>query len=200
MNDERLDEKFIYSLYGKMDKNLKRHRYVHSVGVAGTAASLAMKYKEDINKAHIAGILHDCAKCYNDEELLRLCEKNMIGISDFERDHGFLLHAKYGAFLAKDKYGIDDEDILSAIRWHTTGKENMTLLEEIVFVADYIEPSRNRLGRLGEIREAAFNETSLDKAMMMILEETIGYLKRTGGDVDEAALRAYEYYKGKGNI
>ncbi|MBQ7480469.1 MAG: bis(5'-nucleosyl)-tetraphosphatase (symmetrical) YqeK, partial [Lachnospiraceae bacterium] len=113
------DEKQIYSLYDKMEEKLGHHRYIHSVGVAGTAVSLAMKYGENIYKAQIAGILHDCAKCYDDEELVRLCRKKEIEVTDFEEKHGFLLHAKYGAYLAENKYGIRDEDILNAIRWHT---------------------------------------------------------------------------------
>lgn len=73
-----------------------------------------------------------------------MCEKNKIEITEFERNNPFLIHAKLGAFLAKDKYKVEDPEILSAITWHTTGKEDMTLLEKIIYIADYIEPARNK--------------------------------------------------------
>ena len=193
-NENTYDEKFIYSLYAKMDKRLKHHRYIHSVGVAGTCAALAMKYGEDITNATVAGILHDCAKNYSDEELVDLCGKQGITISGFEKEHGFLLHAKYGAYLAEKKYGINDGDILNAIRWHTTGREDMSLLEKIVFVADYIEPSRNRAINLPAIRDAAYNSDDIDRAVVMIMHDTINYLEESGSSIDETTMNAYKYY------
>ena len=187
------DDKFIYSLYAEMNKKLKHHRFIHSAAVAGTAASLAMKYGEDCSKAVVAGILHDCAKCYDDDELVELCLKNDIPVSGFEKDHGFILHAKYGAYLAKNKYGIDDEDILNAIRWHTTGHEDMTLLEKIIFVSDYIEPLRNKAQNLDKIRNAAFNEDDIDICVVMIMHDTIEYLKRSRYDIDTVTKAAYDY-------
>ena len=93
------DEKRIYLLYKKMDERLGHHRYIHSVGVAGTAVSLAMKYGEDIYKAQIAGILHDCAKCYSDEELVKLCRKNDLEITEFEEKHGCRSACRFYSFL-----------------------------------------------------------------------------------------------------
>ena len=188
------DEKQIYSLYDKMEEKLGHHRYIHSVGVAGTAVSLAMKYGENIYKAQIAGILHDCAKCYDDEELVRLCRKKEIEVTDFEEKHGFLLHAKYGAYLAENKYGIRDEDILNAIRWHTTGREGMSLLEKIVFISDYIEPTRNKAENLSVIRNEAFNGNDIDKVLLMIMSETIKYLNASDNSIDTTTISAYEFY------
>ncbi len=189
------DEKQIYSLYDKMEEKLGHHRYIHSVGVAGTAVSLAMKYGENIYKAQIAGILHDCAKCYDDEELVRLCRKKEIEVTDFEEKHGFLLHAKYGAYLAENKYGIRDEDILNAIRWHTTGREGMSLLEKIVFISDYIEPTRNRAENLSSIRYEAFNGNDIDKVLLMIMRDTIKYLNASDNSIDKTTISAYEFYE-----
>ncbi len=188
------DEKQIYSLYDKMEEKLGHHRYIHSVGVAGTAVSLAMKYGENIYKAQIAGILHDCAKCYDDEELVRLCRKKEIEVTDFEEKHGFLLHAKYGAYLAENKYGIRDEDILNAIRWHTTGREEMSLLEKIIFISDYIEPTRNKAENLSVIRNEAFNGNDIDKVLLMIMSETIKYLNASDNSIDTTTISAYEFY------
>ena len=196
MNDERFsDKKFIYSLYDKMDKCLKRQRYIHSIGVAGTAASLAMKYDADIGRAQVAGILHDCAKSFTDEELVGLCRKHGIEITDFEEKNGFLLHAKYGAFLARNRYGIDDIEVLNAIRWHTTGHADMTLLEKIVFIADYIEPSRNRAKNLQKIRRTVFDGSDIDAALVMIMRDTIDYLHESGSGIDETTMEAYRYYE-----
>lgn len=189
------DEKQIYSLYDKMEEKLGHHRYIHSVGVAGTAVSLAMKYGENIYKAQIAGILHDCAKCYDDEELVRLCRKKEIEVTDFEEKHGFLLHAKYGAYLAENKYGIRDEDILNAIRWHTTGREGMSLLEKIVFISDYIEPTRNKAENLSSIRYEAFNGNDIDKVLLMIMRDTIKYLNASDNSIDKTTISAYEFYE-----
>ncbi|MCR5356082.1 MAG: bis(5'-nucleosyl)-tetraphosphatase (symmetrical) YqeK [Lachnospiraceae bacterium] len=191
------DDKFIYSLHMEMNKRLKPHRFIHSAAVAGTASALAMKYGEDCSKAVVAGILHDCAKCYDDDELVSLCKKKDIPVSGFEEEHGFILHAKYGAYLAKSKYGIEDEDILSAIRWHTTGHEDMTLLEKIVFVADYIEPLRNKASNLKEVRYTAFNAKSIDEAVVMIMHDTIEYLKEKGSGIDTITKAAYEFYNAK---
>ncbi len=189
------DEKQIYSLYDKMEEKLGHHRYLHSVGVAGTAVSLAMKYGENIYKAQIAGILHDCAKCYDDEELVRLCRKKEIEVTDFEEKHGFLLHAKYGAYLAENKYGIRDEDILNAIRWHTTGRVGMSLLEKIVFISDYIEPTRNKAEDLSSIRYEAFNGNDIDKVLLMIMRDTIKYLNSSDNSIDKTTISAYEFYE-----
>ena len=188
------DDKFILSLYEKMEKHLKKRRFIHSVGVAGTAASMAMKYGEDIYKAQVAGILHDCAKCYNDEELVNQCMKNGIKITGFEKEHGFLLHAKYGAYMARERYRIEDEGILSAIRWHTTGHEDMTLLEKIVYIADYIEPARYKAPRLNEIRAAVFNDNDIDRVLLMIMKDTIEYLRADEDSIDSTTLAAYKFY------
>lgn len=193
----KYDDKFIYSLYEKIEKNLKHHRFIHSVGVAGTAASLAMKYGEDVFKAQIAGILHDCAKSYSDDELVKMCKKHEITVSDFEKEHGFLLHAKYGAYLARNKYGIEDEDILNAIKWHTTGREDMSVLEKIIFISDYIEPSRDKAVNLPKIRDMAFNGNDLDEVLLIIMHDTIEYLSKYSDDIDITTKRAYEYYLGK---
>ena len=195
--NSKFDEKFMFSLYDKLQKDLKHKRFIHSVGVAGTAASLAMKYGADVFKAQVAGILHDCAKCYDDDELVSLCKKNDIEVTSFEEEHGFLLHAKYGAFMAKEKYEIEDEDILSAIRWHTTGHENMTLLEKIIYIADYIEPSRNKAHNLDHIRVLAFNSSNIDEVLLPIMKGTIEYLRKDKSSLDTTTLAAYKFYKEK---
>ena len=153
---------------------------------------MAHGYPMDV--AFIAGLLHDCAKYMSPDELLTFCEKKKIDITDAERRSPQLLHAKAGAYLARHEYGIEDEDILHAITVHTTGMPGMSLLDEIIFTADYIEPNRDKAKRLTEIRQAAFKDFHL--AIQMILSDTIDYLKETGKDIDETTYRTYEYYKG----
>ena len=104
--------------------------------------ALAMRYGQDLDQAELAGLLHDCAKYFNDEEIIKKCRKHGIEVSEAELRAPAVLHAKYGAWLAKNRYGVSDPEILSAIRWHTTGKPDMTTLEKIIFIADYIEPNR----------------------------------------------------------
>ncbi len=114
--------KYDIDLYKKkLQKKLDSDRYEHTIGVAYTAASLAMRYKYDVNKALIAGLLHDNAKCISYEKKIQLCEKYNIHLSEVEKENPALLHAKLGAFLAMHKFNITDKDIISSILYHTTG-------------------------------------------------------------------------------
>lgn len=143
----------LWKLDKKLQKEVDEDRYHHTLGVMFTAASMAMVWGEDLEKARVAGLLHDCAKCIPNKKKITMCEKNKIEITEFERNNPFLIHAKLGAFLAKDKYKVEDPEILSAITWHTTGKEDMTLLEKIIYIADYIEPARNKAPHLTRLRK-----------------------------------------------
>lgn len=174
-----------------MEKVQDAKRFAHTLGVEFTAAALAMRYQADVTDAQIAGLLHDCAKCLTDEKRVDICEKHQIPMTEIERRNPFLLHAKVGEYLAREKYGITNPDILNAIRFHTTGRENMSLLEKIVFIADYIEPGRRQAPNLADIRQLAF--TDLNAAMLKILEDTLSYLKATGGELDPMTEITYEY-------
>lgn len=167
-------------------------RYEHTLGVAYTSVSLAMKYGVSLKDAELAGLLHDCAKCISHEEKIEICKKNGIEITDIEKRNPFLLHTKVGCFLAKQEYGVRDENILNAILNHTTGRPAMTLLEKIVFVADYIEPGRDQAPNLTEIRKLAFED--IDKTLVLILKDTLDYLKSGGGEIDPMTQNTYEYY------
>jgi predicted HD superfamily hydrolase involved in NAD metabolism len=177
----------------KLRSELKPGRYEHTLGVEYTCACLAMRYGYDMEKADLAGLLHDCAKCLSDQEKLSMCKKKKIEISSAEKENPGLLHAKLGAVLAKEKYGVEDLDILSAITWHTTGRPEMSLLDKIVFIADYIEPNRNHAPNLEEIRKIAFED--LDECLVLILKQTLDYLKDSGAKMDPMTLKTYEFYK-----
>lgn len=183
----------IASIQKRLKKTLDEDRYIHTLGVSYTAASLAMRYEYSVTDAQMAGLLHDCAKCIPKEKQILLCEKHHINISDFEKRNPFLLHAKLGAFLAMRKYGITNKEIISSILCHTTGKPNMTLLEKIIYIADYIEPQRVKQPHLAELRKLAF--VDVDLALFRILEDTLSYLQLVGGEIDVMTQKAYEYYK-----
>ena len=123
----------------------------------------------------------------------KLCEKAGLEITPFEAGSGSLLHSKAGSVLAAEKYGCTDPDILNAIRYHTTGRPGMSLLEKIIFVADYIEPGRYTAKNLPEIRKMAFED--IDEALMKILYDTLVYLNSTGNTVDPMTQKTYDYYR-----
>lgn len=176
----------------KMEKTLDPHRYEHTLGVAYTAACLAMLCQEDVVKAETAGLLHDCAKCMTNEERIEICHKHHLEITEAEEANPVLLHAKVGSYLASKKFEIQDEDILNAILNHTTGRPGMSTLEKIIYIADYIEPGRKQAPNLPAIRQAAFRD--LDKALLMILEDTLQYLHSVQSTIDPMTQTTYDYY------
>ncbi len=175
-----------------VEKVQDARRFEHTLGVEYTAAALAMRFGGDIEAARVAGLLHDCAKCLSDEKKLSICRKNHLSVTEVEKKNPFLLHAKVGACLARKKYGVENPDILNAIRNHTTGRKGMSLLEKIIFVADYIEPGRKHAPRLAEIRRLAF--TDLDQVLVEILRDTLRYLESSDGDIDPMTEETWRYY------
>lgn len=175
-----------------MEKTLDPKRYEHTLGVEYTAAALAMCHDASIKDAQLAGILHDCAKCMSDEKKLALCEKHNISVNEAERKNPSLLHAKVGSFLAMEEYGVTDQDVIHAILNHTTGRPNMSPLEKIIFIADYIEPGRNKAARLDEIRKLAF--VDLDRTLVWILKDTLDYLKTLDEEIDPMTQKTYDFY------
>jgi nicotinate-nucleotide adenylyltransferase len=176
----------------KLKKTLDEDRFEHTMGVRYTCAALAMRYSYDVEKAQVAGLLHDCAKCIPDKTKLKLCKKYKIEVSPAEKKSPYLLHAKLGAYLAKEEYDVKEEEILSAIACHTTGKAQMSLLDKILYIADYIEPNRNAAPDLDEIRQLAFQD--LDETMYEILKGTLDYLKEKGKEIDPMTRIAYEAF------
>ena len=172
---------------------LEEKRYNHTIGVMYTAASLAMRYNEDLESTMLAGLLHDCGKFAPVAEQVDLCKKYQIPLSDAELRVPALIHAKLGAYLAEEKYGIHDKRILDAILYHTTGKPNMNLLEKIVYLADYIEPGRKMIPGLTNVRTLAF--TNIDEGVCLCSKMTLSYLERAGRAVDPMTRQTYEYYK-----
>ena len=187
-----MDERII-KIQHVLKKELDDNRYQHTLGVMYTAASMAMRYDVDVLKALYAGLLHDCAKCIPNDKKLHLCGKYGFTVSDIERENPSLLHAKLGACLAHEKYGVTDKEIIHAIESHTTGCPAMTMLEKIIYIADYIEPGRNKAADLPRVRKLAFED--LDACMAEILCDTLKYRSRVGGPLDPSTQLAYEFYR-----
>lgn len=185
----------IHKIRKRLKMELDTDRYEHTLGVMYTASSLAMCHGEDVEKALVAGLLHDCAKCIPSETKIRLCDKYHLSVSDVEMKNPSLLHAKLGAFLAARNYHIEDREILNAITCHTTGTPHMTRLDKILYIADYIEPGRRELPNIANVRQMAFKD--LDECLYMILEDSLAYLKSRDLPLDPMTEKTYQYYREK---
>jgi predicted HD superfamily hydrolase involved in NAD metabolism len=154
-------------------------RWEHTLGVMETAVLLARTFECDADKAHLAAVLHDVCKYWPVKEQGNVIRENGLPADLLEYDKE-IWHAHAGAFIAKRDYEVDDEEVLDAIRYHTTGRKQMTLLDKIVCLADYIEPGRDFPG-VQLIRELA--EQSVDKALLAAFDGTILFLLEKGKKV-----------------
>lgn len=157
----------------KLGKKLPDERFEHSVNVMESAVKLAAHYGENPDKAAIAGLLHDCARYLEPEEMLSQCKKLGIEADYVCKENPKLLHDVLGVYFAKTEYDVSDPEILDAIMSHTTGAENMTRLQKIIFLADFIEPGREFKGA-DELRVLAFED--LDMAVLKALDLTIKFV------------------------
>lgn len=171
---------------------LKGKRVPHVLGTEQEAIRLAERYGADVGKAQIAALLHDCTKKLDMEEQLALCAQYGIALDDLEQKALKLLHAKTGAAVARDVFGVDEE-VYNAIWWHTTGHGHMTLLEKVIYLADYIEPSRDFPG-VEELRRVCYED--LDRGLLMGLEMTVREMEEMGNPVHRATLEARDALKG----
>ena len=167
--------------------HLKYKRVPHVLATEQEAIRLAERYGEDVTKARVAALLHDTTKKLDMEEQMALCRKYDIRLDELEQKALKLLHAKTGAAIARDVYGVDD-DIYTAIFWHTTGHARMTRLEKIIYLADYIEATRDFPG-VEELRRVCYEE-GLDAGMVLGLSMTVEEMKARGNPVHSATLAA----------
>ena len=171
---------------------LKHKRIPHVLGTEQEAIRLAERYGADVEKARRAALLHDCTKKLDMEEQLALCRRYGIQLDELEQKALKLLHSKTGAAIARDVFGVDD-DIYSAIWYHTTGHAGMTKLEKIIYLADYIEPSRDFPG-VDKLRKVCYED--LDRGLLMGLEMTIEEMTSMGNPVHHATIEARDALKG----
>lgn len=181
----------------QMDKKLKEtlseRRYNHSIGVMEAAVNLARRFGADVEKARLAGLLHDCAKEVDKDEAVRLCDELGILIDEEKRVQKGLLHADLGAELIKRDYGIDDEEIYSAVKCHTMGRCNMTVLDKIIYLADFIEPNRIEFEGLSELRELC--KKDLDEAMLFAINLSISFVLKKGKVLHKQTIDTREYFR-----
>lgn len=171
---------------------LKYKRIPHVLGTEQEAVRLAERYGADVRKAQVAALLHDCTKKLDMEQQLALCRRYGIRLDELEQKALKLLHSKTGAAIARDVFGVDDE-IYRAIWWHTTGHANMTLLEKIIYLADYIEPFRDFPG-VDKLRSVCYKD--LDEGLLLGLEMSIEEMTNMGNPVHHATIEARDALKG----
>ena len=162
----------------KLQSRLKPSRYEHSVGVAETAVFLAERFHVDVDKARIAGLLHDCARQYSNEQLPQEASGRGIAIGPVEKEMPLLLHGYVGAQLIAEEYDVDSPEIAQAIYRHTVGGPHMTDLDKIVYFADMIEPHRN-YPEVEELRRLS-REASLDEMVLEGLNQSIIFVVSKG--------------------
>ena len=156
-----------------LKENLNEERYEHSLGCADCARNLARKYNLNEEKAYIAGLLHDCAKCFSYEKSVEILNQTNLKVEEVELNNRKTLHAPVSACIAKNTFGVTDEEILSAIRWHTLGKIGMTDFEKIIFLSDKIEERTREYEHAQPIRNCLLEQNGLNKAILQCYKQTI---------------------------
>lgn len=175
----------------KLKKELDRQRFEHTLGVEQMAVNMARIFGEDEQQAALAGLLHDCAKCLPLSQMIKAAKHE--DIDPVMKESKALMHAVAGMCVARDVYEVKDEAVLSAIRWHTTGRAQMTNLEKIIYLADMIEPNRKPYPGLEPLREICMRD--LDQAMHTALRMSLDHVMEQGKTLHPdtlAALKTYE--------
>ena len=155
-----------------LKENLNEKRYIHTLGTANCAKELAKQFGLNQDKAYLAWLLQDCAKCFSNEKLLDIIHQH-LDVEECEMLNYKTLHAPVSAYIAETEFNITDNEIISAIRWHTLGKLNMTDFEKIIFIADKIEPNTRDKEYSAKIRELLSQDNGLNKALLKCYKETI---------------------------
>ena len=176
----------------ELQRRLKKSRFAHSVGVADTAVKLAKKFSTDEQKAYIAGLLHDCAREFENDELPAEAKKRGIKIGEIEKFTPLLLHAYVGAKMISEVYEVDDAEISQAIYRHTVGAKNMTTLDKIIYFADMIEPNRNYPG-VDKLRELAENSNDLNEIILTALNESIIFVVQKNSLIHPDTIEARNF-------
>ncbi len=177
----------------KLHSVLKPKRFAHTQGVASEAVKLAQIWGADFEKAYTAGLLHDCAKNFSNEKTLELCKKYNVELDDVVKEQLDLAHSFLGSAVAENEYLISDIEILNAIKYHTTGRADMSLLEKIIYIADMTEPNRKYYDGLDEIRKASYKD--LNKAVYLGLKQTVDFNTGKNRLIHPLSLSALKYYE-----
>lgn len=182
----------IHQMEEKLKSVLSERRFNHSIGVMETAVKMAETFGCDVEKARLAGLLHDCAKEIDKDEAVRLCDDMGIEIDDEKRVQKGLIHADLGAELMIREYGICDKEIYDAVKCHTMGRCGMTELDKILYLADFIEPTRREFEGLDELRSLCF--CNLDEAMLFAINLSISFVLGKGKVLHKQTIETREYF------
>lgn len=176
----------------KLAAMLTPTRYTHSLGVMETAVAMAQRFGADVEKARLAGLLHDCAKDIDYDKMIPLCRELGVELDPVKQEQKGLIHADLGAKMLETEFGITDPDIIGAVKYHTLGRENMTDLEKILYLADMTEPNRRAYDGLSELRELC--KTNLNCAMLFGLERSIDHIRHKRKKLHSQTLAAQQYF------
>ncbi len=176
----------------RLKKKQSPKRFKHTLRVEKTGIELAEHYGADTIKVSLAALLHDYAKNDSTEKKERLCKKYSITLSELEHENMDLAHSKLGAAIAKGKYHIEDTEILHSILYHTTGRPHMSLIEKIIYIADFIEPGRKNFPGMTKVRQLAY--VNIDYCLVKILLLSMNHLIDQGKAIDPITEQAYAYY------
>ncbi len=173
-----------------LKENLSCERYTHSINVSKEADLLAKHYGCDARKAALAGLIHDCAKDLSIKKQIEYARKCSIAVDNLTYEIPELIHAPASTYVCENKFKIKDIEVLSSVRYHTTGKTNMSLIEKIVFISDIIEPNRDFNGRQF-LKKMAYK--NIDKALFFALESSILFIinKKEKLHVDTVCARNF---------
>lgn len=174
-------------VHQRLKEDIGIERYNHSLRVVDISKKLAEKYGVNVKKASIAALLHDCGKFKDKKRLLKLANDFGIILDNVMEYNWHFIHGPLGAKIAKKIYNIHDEEILNAICYHTTGRENMSLLEKVIYIGDYIEPGRSFKG-VDEIREKV--DVDLNKGVLCAMDNTIKFVINQGNVVHLNTVKA----------
>lgn len=179
-----------------LSQKLSSQRYLHTLGVCEVAVELAEKFGTDKQKAYLAALLHDCAKYMDTDKQLEYAKKLYVTLNEEDLECPPVIHAPLGAEIARAEYGIDDEEVLNAIKYHTVARENMSKLDKIIYTADMIEPTRNFDG-VDELRRIAFED--LDKGFAECLKTSLMFNIMRNKKIHSNSLKSWNSILQKGS-
>ena len=180
-------------MINKLKATQNERRFNHTLGVMGEAERLAPKFGVDVKKARVTALLHDCAKnldAVSGEDFFVLSQRYGVQLDDCAKNEHALVHAFLGAAVAYKDYGIEDNEILEAIYYHTTARANMTPLEKLIYIADMTEPGRT-LEQAKEIRRLV--EIDIDEALIYAIGCSIKHVIRKGTLIHPDSVHALNY-------
>lgn len=184
------------SMIERLRATLKERRFTHTLGVANEAVRLAPRFGVDPEKAYIAGLLHDCAKNFSGEKVEEYCKKYGVTLDPYCQQEKALVHGFLGPTVAKEDYGVDDPEILSAIYYHTTGKPDMTPIEKLIYIADLTEPGRDAdpgrdMEQSARLRQLL--DEDIDEALIYAIGCSIKYVISKGNIIHPDSILARNY-------